>query len=62
MPADARLITSANLKCEESALTGESVPAEKDADAVVDENATVGDRHNMVFQAAQSLMAEQLLW
>ena len=49
VPADARLITSANLKCEESALTGESVPAEKDADAVVDENATVGDRHNMVF-------------
>ena len=38
-----------SLKCEESALTGESVPAEKDADALVAEDAPLGDRHNMVF-------------
>ncbi len=49
VPADARLIRSVSLKSEESALTGESVPAEKDAEAVVDEKATVGDRANMLF-------------
>lgn len=49
VPADARLITSASLKSEESALTGESVPSEKDANAVVDENAPIGDRSNMVY-------------
>ena len=49
VPADARLIKSVNLKSEESALTGESVPSEKDASAVVAENAPVGDRDNMVF-------------
>lgn len=49
IPADARLIDSTSLKCEESALTGESVPSEKDADAVVEEKAPLGDRSNMVF-------------
>ena len=49
VPADARLIKSVNLKSEESALTGESVPAEKDAEAEVKENASIGDRANMVF-------------
>ncbi|MBR5192160.1 MAG: calcium-translocating P-type ATPase, PMCA-type [Clostridia bacterium] len=49
IPADARLIYSASLKCEESALTGESVPSEKFADAIVDENSPLGDRSNMVF-------------
>ena len=49
IPADARLIRSVSLKSEESALTGESVPSEKDAAAVVAENAGVGDRTNMVF-------------
>ena len=49
VPADARLLQSAGLKSEESALTGESVPAEKDAEAEVDTKAPLGDRHNMVF-------------
>lgn len=49
IPADARLIRSASLKSEESALTGESVPSEKDAEAVVEQNAPLGDRSNMVF-------------
>ena len=49
IPADARLLQSASLKAEESALTGESVPSEKDAEAVVDEDAPLGDRSNMVF-------------
>ena len=49
VPADARLILSTSLKSEESALTGESVPSEKDATAIVKENAPIGDRTNMVF-------------
>lgn len=49
IPADARLIQSASLKSEESALTGESVPAEKDAQAVIAEDAPLGARTNMVF-------------
>ena len=49
VPADARLIKSVSLKSEESALTGESVPSEKDAKAEVKENAPIGDRTNMVF-------------
>ena len=49
IPADARLLHSVSLKSEESALTGESVPSEKDAEAVVEENAPLGDRANMVF-------------
>lgn len=49
IPADARLIESTSLKCEESALTGESVPSEKDANAIVDEKAPLGDRSNMIF-------------
>ncbi len=49
IPADARLIQSASLKSEESALTGESVPSEKDATAVIDEKSPLGDRSNMVF-------------
>ncbi|MEE0968123.1 MAG: HAD-IC family P-type ATPase, partial [Clostridia bacterium] len=49
IPADARLLKSSSLKSEESALTGESVPSEKDAEASVDEKAPLGDRSNMVF-------------
>lgn len=49
VPADARLLRSSSLKSEESALTGESVPSEKDADASVDPKAPLGDRSNMVF-------------
>lgn len=49
IPADARLIESASLKSEESALTGESVPSEKDANALVKDKAPLGDRANMVF-------------
>ena len=48
IPADLRLIDARNLRTEEAALTGESVPAEKTTD-VVAAKATVGDRENMVF-------------
>ena len=51
IPADARIVTSAGLKVDESILTGESVPVEKDADAKVDEHAPLGDRFNMLFSS-----------
>ncbi len=49
VPADARLLKSVSLKSEESALTGESVPSEKDAEVVIDQKSPIGDRINMVF-------------
>lgn len=49
VPADARLIQSISLKSEESALTGESVPSEKDANKIIKDAAPLGDRNNMVF-------------
>lgn len=49
VPADLRLLKSAELKIEESALTGESVPAEKDAGAHCPGNAPLGERKNMAF-------------
>src|SRR5499427_7098473 len=48
IPADLRLIDAKNLRTEEAALTGESVPAEKTVDAAP-VNATVGDRGSMAF-------------
>lgn len=49
VPADMRLFENASLKIEESALTGESVPDDKDIAVITDENAGVGDRKNMAF-------------
>ncbi|MBC1457625.1 cation-translocating P-type ATPase [Listeria newyorkensis] len=49
IPADARIIESSSLQVEESALTGESLPVEKDADAIVSEKSPLGDRFNMLF-------------
>ncbi len=50
VPADIRLTESAALQVEESALTGESVPVEKDAEAALeDEGMPVGDRINMAY-------------
>ncbi|MCI8559287.1 MAG: cation-translocating P-type ATPase [Lachnospiraceae bacterium] len=49
VPADARLITSSSLKSEESALTGESLPAEKDAETILPVEAPLGDRTNSVY-------------
>lgn len=49
IPADARLIESSSLKSEESALTGESVPVEKDATLTIPLEAPLGDRLNMVY-------------
>ena len=49
VPADSRLIRATNLKVDESALTGESLPVEKDASAEISEGAPLGDRINMVY-------------
>ncbi len=49
IPADVRLIEAINLKIEEAALTGESVPVKKNATAVIDYAASLGDRKNTAF-------------
>ncbi len=51
VPADMRLLTSASLKIEEAALTGESVPAEKDAEKTVAADAPLGDRADMAYSS-----------
>ena len=51
VPADMRLIEENGLKVDESSLTGESVPVEKDAMSVLDENTTLADRANMVYSS-----------
>lgn len=52
VPADLRLLESANLQIEESALTGESVPSNKYFDAVfTQENVPMGDQSNMAFMS-----------
>lgn len=52
VPADLRLIESVNLQIEESALTGESVPADKNADELHEDPKTpLGDKSNMAFMS-----------
>ncbi|MBS3783308.1 MAG: cation-translocating P-type ATPase [Anaerolineae bacterium] len=49
VPADARVVESVNLRAEEAALTGESVPVDKMEQPLEDESLPLGDRRNMVF-------------
>lgn len=49
VPADLRLIQAVNLKIEESALTGESVPTEKTSAPLWESDKGLGDRHNMAY-------------
>ncbi|GAA0784750.1 cation-translocating P-type ATPase [Hathewaya limosa] len=52
IPCDLRLIESANLQIEESALTGESVPVEKNNDTITTgEDTPLGDQKNMAFMS-----------
>ena len=52
VPADVRIIQDSNLKVQEAALTGESVPAEKDGVTVLAEDAPLGDRVNMAYSSS----------
>ena len=52
VPADMRIIESASMKCDESMLTGESNPVEKDAEKVCTEKTPLGDRVNMCFSSS----------
>ena len=52
IPADLRIIEAVNLKSQESALTGESIPVEKVSDTIEDESVGIGDRKNMLFSSS----------
>ena len=51
IPGDGRLIEINQLQCDESSLTGESLPTEKNLDKL-DKDTVLGDQHNMVFKGA----------
>ena len=50
VPADGRIVRAATLETQEAALTGESAPVAKNADALQGRDVAIGDRSNMVFQ------------
>lgn len=52
VPADLRIIEAVNLKVQEASLTGESVPVEKNIEAISDEKVEIGDRTNMLFASS----------
>ena len=52
VPADLRIIEAANLKAQESALTGESVPVEKQTEVIMQKDVAIGDRNNMLFSSS----------
>ena len=52
VPADLRIIEAVNLKSQESSLTGESVPVEKNNEKIEDEEISIGDRTNMLFSSS----------
>ncbi|EOU1673824.1 calcium-transporting P-type ATPase, PMR1-type [Clostridium perfringens] len=55
IPGDLRLIDTANLKIEESAFTGESVPSEKDSSFLPDKEIPIGDQNNMAFMSTLAI-------
>ena len=52
VPADLRIIEGVNLKSQESSLTGESVPVDKNSEVIADEKVGIGDRTNMLFSSS----------
>lgn len=64
VPADLRLIQTTNLKVEESALTGEALPVEKDALFLVGKGveSPLGDRRNMAYMSTWSAECDSVCW
>lgn len=56
VPADIRLIESSDLKCDESSLSGESIPVDKDAKKILKENTALSERENMIFKGTSVTM------
>ena len=52
VPADIRLVETSNLKIQEAALTGESVPVDKDSQVLEAEDVPLGDRINMAYSGS----------
>ena len=52
IPADLRIVEAVNLKSQESSLTGESVPVEKEVNRIENEEVGIGDRVNMLFSSS----------
>ena len=52
VPADGRILECVSLKVEESALSGESLPVEKQTEALQEDNPPLGDRRNMVYMGS----------
>ena len=52
IPADLRIIEAVNLKSQEAAMTGESVPVDKFADKIDEEEISLGDRKNLLFSSS----------
>lgn len=52
VPADCRLLESYNLKIEESSLTGETIPSEKEANCICGQDSPLGDQKNVAFMAS----------
>ena len=52
VPADLRIIESVNLKSQESSLTGESVPVDKNSEVLKNDKVGIGDRTNMLFSSS----------
>ena len=51
VPADARILSGAGLRCDESAMTGESAPVSKEAEALLDPDTPLAERRNLVLSA-----------
>ena len=55
IPADARLVEAVNLRMDEAALTGESLPSEKDSAVTLPPETAIGDRRNMLFAGTSAV-------
>lgn len=52
VPSDARIIENYNLRVDESSLTGESLPVEKTAEPILEDDIALGDRKNMIYASS----------